>query len=131
MRNPVVKFSISLLLVLILTFGLHILILYYIELPLFENLIKASYLSNIAMAVGIYLFLYFFRKKFRNEIGFLFMGGSFLKFAVFFLFFYPVYNIDGEITRLEFATFFIPYVACLIMETIGVKSFLQDTSVSA
>ena len=126
MTHPLLKISLYLIGVTALVFATHLLVLNTLEKPLFDNLMTAAYVANVLMAGGIYALLYLFRKKFRNEIGYLFMGGSFLKFAVFFIFFYPVYKEDGDITRLEFATFFVPYVTCLIIETIGVKSFLQD-----
>jgi hypothetical protein len=51
-------------------------------------------------------------------LGFVFMMGSFVKFAFFFVFFYPTYHSDGIITRQEFLSFFVPYVICLIAETL-------------
>lgn len=126
MSNPLLRFSFYLLVGTALIMILHLLVLNAMEAPLFNNMITASYICNVLMAGGIYATLYFLRKKFRNQIGFLFMGGSFLKFAIFFIIFYPVYKEDGQISRMEFATFFVPYVACLIIETMGVKSFLQD-----
>lgn len=54
------------------------------------------------------------------------MAGSFLKFAVFFIWFYPVFKADGKIDSLEFATFFIPYVFCLLFETKKLSSVLNE-----
>ena len=44
------------------------------------------------------------------------MAGSGLKFLLFFLLFYPSYKADGNMSTLEFISFFIPYAICLILE---------------
>jgi len=53
------------------------------------------------------------------------MFGSFLKFAVFFIFFYPSYHSDGTISRLEFMAFFIPYIYALLIETLALIKLLN------
>ncbi len=53
------------------------------------------------------------------------MFGSFLKFAFFFIFFYPSYQADGDITRLEFMAFFIPYIFSLLIETMSLITLLN------
>ena len=56
------------------------------------------------------------------------MGGSFLKFAVFFVVFYPSYKADGDIQKVEFAAFFVPYVLALIVETYFASKMLNQMS---
>jgi len=80
---------------------------------------------NGGLALAIYFFLYRLRNKMSEQLGFLFMGGSFLKFLCFFVFFYPAYKMDGKVDSLEFASFFIPYAISLIFETLGVMKFLK------
>ncbi|MGB5499834.1 MAG: DUF6168 family protein [Maribacter sp.] len=80
---------------------------------------------NSILAATIFVVLYIFRGKLKNQIGFLFMGGSFLKFIFFFLLFYPAYKADGEMSRLEFAAFFIPYGISLIIETVFTAKMLK------
>ncbi len=126
MNSLVKRFIIELIVGISLSFILHISLLYLIELPLFENRIIASYTVNVLLAGIIFAALYLIKKKFKNQIGFLFMGGSFLKFLVFFVFFYPVFKQDGDITNLEFASFFVPYAVCLLLETLGVIRILKD-----
>jgi len=123
--NPFFKFSITLLVVLSLVFTIHIAFLNQFEKVLFENRILAAYLFNYFLAVLIYLMLYLLRNKMTAQLGFLYMGGSLVKFIFFFIFFYPFYKIDGKLDSLEFAAFFIPYVICLIFETLGVIKFLK------
>lgn len=100
-----------------LAFGVHVLVLHFMAEPLWANQIAKSYLVNAALAAVILAAIVKAPAKFKNSLGFMFMGGSFLKFVVFFLVFYPAYNADGEIDNFEFSTFFIPYALCLILET--------------
>jgi hypothetical protein len=108
-----------------LAFLLHITVLNAKGLPQFNNLIVLSYLVNSILAAIIFIALYIFRGKLKNQIGFLFMGGSFLKFIFFFLLFYPAYKMDGEMSRLEFAAFFIPYGISLVIETVFTAKMLK------
>ncbi|NQZ43214.1 MAG: hypothetical protein HRT65_02810 [Flavobacteriaceae bacterium] len=107
-------------------FAIHVLALRSLEHPMFDDLIVRSYGVNFMLAVVIYAALYRFRLKLKNQIGFLFMAGSFLKFALFFLIFYPVYKADGVMQRSEFAAFFIPYAVSLVLETYFTSKMLQD-----
>lgn len=120
------RFLLELILAITLVFGIHITVLHFASSPLFENLIVASYTVNGALAILIFVGLYLLKTKYKNQVGFLFMAGSFLKFIVFFLFFLPVFKEDGSTNKLEFASFFIPYIVCLIVETLGVMKMLRD-----
>jgi uncharacterized protein DUF6168 len=123
--SPVAKFLVLLVLFLGVVFFLHITVLNIKGLPQFENLIVGSYAINGILAAVIFIGLYIFRKKLKNQIGFLFMGGSFLKFIIFFIVFYPVYNADGEMGKFEFAAFFIPYSISLALEAIFTAKMLR------
>ena len=123
--NPFFKFSTALLLILSLVFAIHIAFLNQFEKLLFDNRILAAYLINYFLAVLIYLILYLLKNKMTAQIGFLYMGGSFVKFIFFFIFFYPFYKMDGKLDSLEFAAFFTPYVISLIFETLGVINILK------
>ncbi len=119
------KFSISLIIVLSLVFSIHIFVLDQLGLPLFDNRIIAAYVVNCSLALLIYLSLLLLKNKMSEQLGFLYMGGSFIKFLFFFVFFYPFYKLDGGLDSSEFAAFFIPYVISLIFETFGVIEFLK------
>jgi len=123
--SPIFKFIISITTSLFLVFLLHISILHFLNLPLFENKIVEAYLINLLMAIVIYYGLLLLKKKYSDQLGFLYMGGSFIKFIVFFLVFNPSYKLDGKIDFLEFAAFFTPYAVSLIFETLGVIKFLK------
>ncbi|MEX0362721.1 MAG: DUF6168 family protein [Allomuricauda sp.] len=124
--NLPTKFIALLLLLLLLSFGAHLGILSLRDLPLFDNLIMLSYVVNAILAAVIFLLLYKFREKLKNQIGFLFMGGSLLKFVFFFLLFYPTYKSDGDMSGLEFAAFFVPYAISLFLETFFTSKMLKN-----
>jgi len=125
MSAPLKRFIILLTSSVVLIFALHILYLQYNNLPLFDNKIILAYILNYMLALSIYIILYLFRIKLKNQLGFLFMAGSFLKFILFFLFFYASYKADGDISSLEFSSFFLPYVICLIIETTSLVNLLK------
>jgi hypothetical protein len=124
--NLILNFSFKLVLVLVLVFGIHLFILHSLNQPLFNNLITASYIVNAMMAIIIYGSLVLLRKKYLDVLGFIFMAGSFLKFGVYFIFFYPEFRADGEIIRLEATSFLIPYLACLVIETFYLVKLLNN-----
>ncbi|WP_190810461.1 DUF6168 family protein [Flagellimonas sp. S3867] len=120
------RFLALLSVLLLISFGLHILVLSNMELPILDNLIIRSYIVNGLLAAIIFTLLYKFRQKLKNQIGFLFMGGSLLKFLFFFLLFYPTYKSDGDMSGLEFGAFFIPYAVALFLETFFTSRMLKN-----
>jgi len=125
MHNALIRFSLTVTLILSITFAIHILVLNMKELPLFGNQIVLSYVINTILAIGIFALLFFLKEKYKSQLGFLFMAGSALKFAVFFIVFQPIYKLDGEVSTLEFSAFFVPYVLCLIFETYSLSKLLN------
>lgn len=125
-NNRFVAFSIKLVIVLSVVFGAHILILKYLELPLFDNKIVLSYMLNAVLAILIFGLLFKYKEKVKNNVGFLFLAGSFLKFIAFFILIYPSFKADGETSKLEFAAFFVPYLICLFVETTSLVSWLNS-----
>ena len=125
MSNPFLSFSIKAIALLAVTFLIHIAALSFFELPLFENRIVLSYIINLILIVSIFAVLFLLKEKYKEQLGFLFLAGSLLKFAVFFIVFYPFYKLDGNISKLEFASFFVPYGIGLILETISLSKWLN------
>ena len=120
-----VQFFTRITILLVLVFGIHVYILSYLGNDPYANKIILSYVVNFLLAAIIFLTLGFLRKKYNDQLGFLFMVGSFLKFAAFFIFFSPAFKADGVMSRLEFFSFFIPYLVCLFTETLSIKSLLE------
>ncbi|MEL0455245.1 hypothetical protein WJN01_03310 [Flavobacteriaceae bacterium SZ-1-7] len=125
MSNPFLSFTIKALFALAIAFGIHLAALHFFKLPLFENRIVLSYAVNLVLIVVIFGVLYLLKNKYKGQLGFLFLAGSVLKFAVFFVLFYPFYKLDGVITKLEFAAFFIPYAIGLVLESVSLSKWLN------
>ena len=126
LKHPLVLFSSRLILLGSLVFGLHLFLLQNAGLPLFENKILASYILNMLLTIGIVFLLFKLKEKYTNQIGFLFLGSSFVKFLTFFMVFHGAYKADGNIETLEFLAFFIPYSLCLILETTYLSKWLNE-----
>ena len=108
--NPIVQFILSVAFSLGAVFLIHLIILDNLGFPKFNDLIGLSYIVNGLLAIAIFVSIYIFRSKLKNQIGFLFMGGSFLTFLFFFILFYPAYKSDGE--PIGIRRFFCP-ICCL------------------
>lgn len=119
------KLYTQLFLLLVVVFLIHIGILNFLGLPLFENKIILSYVINFLLAAIIFTAIYRLKETQKDNLGFLFIGGSFIKFLVFFLLFYPFFKLDGNIDKLEFSSFFVPYIVCLVIETTSLSKFLN------
>ena len=124
--NSPLGFGLKLFVSLAIVFCAHISILYYLNFPLYENKIILSYVLNFILGITIYILLYKFRIKYLDILGFIFMAGSFLKFAIFFIFFNPIYKVDGVVTVLEATSFLIPYIVCLFFETFYLIKLLNN-----
>jgi hypothetical protein len=124
--KKVISFALQLFGVLLLLALLHVAFFYAraAELPL--DLIAIGYVVNFAMAVAIYYVMVLLAKKQNKNLGFIFLIGSTLKFAVYFLIFDPLFMQDGSQSKIEFFTFFIPYITCLIMETLVLVKLLKE-----
>ncbi|WP_445735883.1 DUF6168 family protein [Mariniflexile sp.] len=125
MSNPFLSFAIKAIVFLAIVFFVHIAVLSTLNLPLFENRILLSYTVNLILVILVFGVLYHLKEKYKSQLGFLFLFGSFLKFAVFFAVFYPFYKLDNTINRLEFASFFVPYVFGLALETFSLSKWLN------
>lgn len=125
MAFSIIKYVVLLFFGLLAGFGIHLFVLNNMELELFENKIILAYALNFIIAAIIVGGLYIVRLKQKDNLGLLFMFGSLLKFALFFIAFYPAYTSDGEMTRTEFFTFFIPYSISLILETLALVRLLE------
>jgi hypothetical protein len=77
-----------------------------------------AYLVNFCLASIIIFILGRLPERMEGNEGFVFMIGSAVKFTFFFIFFYPFFKEDGEIQKIEFASFFLPYAISLSIKTL-------------
>lgn len=125
MRN-LLSFLAILLLVLSVSFAVHLGVRWWAGQSLWEHLLLVSYALNYFLA-GIILFAVQLSLNKKSALsGFIFIGGSALKFIVFFIVFYPYYQQDGAMLTAEFLTFFIPYAVCLVLEVAFLSKQLNN-----
>ena len=120
------KFASLLFFTLLVIFGIHVISLFVLGFPIFDNMIIESYIVNFALAFGTYVGMFKLKETQPNNLGFIFMMGSLVKFGLFFLLFFPTYKSDGDMSSLEFSSFFIPYATCLIVETKTLSKLLNN-----
>lgn len=126
MKKNTFKFLMVLLLVIAVVFAVHLFILQNMGMRIFADRILLSYLLNYTLAGSILLFIQSKFNKKSSHTGFIFLGGSGLKFLVFFIVFYPFYREDGTMSTSEFAAFFVPYATCLILEVAFLSKQLNN-----
>ena len=78
-------------------------------------ILARCYVFNTVLAVLIYVVILRLKDRHSEKIGFVFLIGSGLKFLLFFLLLYPAFNADGELSSMEFASFFIPYTLTTVV----------------
>ena len=128
--RTILLYLIKLFFALIVVFAMHLVALHFLQKPLFENMIIASYVINFTLAALILIVIEKTMQKKSAQAGFIFMAGSGLKFLVFFIVFYPYYRADGKIETIEFTTFFIPYALCLITDVLYLSKQLNNQTSS-
>jgi hypothetical protein len=103
--------------ILLVIFIAHLSVLHLLNHDAFANSIINSYIVNFLLKIVIFTFIYNNREKKTERLGFFFLGGSMIKFTLFFIFLYPLFMQDDLVSRLEFLSFFIPYSVALSVET--------------
>ncbi len=105
---------------------LHYAVLYAREWAIVLPDMGLAYILNLLLAVGIYGAMLQFAKQQSSYLGFLFLVGSVLKFAAYFIILEPVFDRDGTLSKVEFFYFFVPYLSCLLAETFALLKLLRD-----
>ena len=104
----------------------HYAALYAWEWPAVVPDMVIAYLLNLALAVGIYMAMLQFAARKSSYLGFLFLFGSALKFAAYFIILEPIFKRDASLSKVEFFYFFVPYLICLVAETFALVKLLRD-----
>lgn len=86
-------------------------------------LIRFSYLFNFVFTYLLMLNIILFQNKLKDKLGFVYLGVSMLKFAIFF-FLLRIENI--EINKSDFLIFILPFVICLGIEIFYVVRILNS-----
>lgn len=126
MRQTILDFIFRIVFFTGVTFGFHLLVLNYFELPLFADRIILAYVVNLLLAILVFVVLFLLKDRFKNQLGFIFIAGSMLKFILFFVLFQPTYKADDVISTSEFFAFFTPYLLTLIVEIVSLSKWLKQ-----
>jgi hypothetical protein len=87
------------------------------------NIIKLSYIFNSAFTFVFTMLILLLSKKFKDQLGFIFMAGSLIKIGVFI----TISKLNNfEINKNVFLDFFIAYLICLIFEVYYISKFLNS-----
>ena len=116
MLKGLLPISINLLIIMGVTFIIHISISYNFQ-PNF--LLIQSYLINTFLVFISFCLLWILHKKINIIITYLLT--IIIKVSVYFIFFYPIFYQDTVLNKKEFMIFFIPYFAGLISEIFSFK----------
>ncbi len=119
MIKKILRFVVLLAVVLLVAFLLHS---YFYKT--YKTVLKASYLGNFLMTVFVFTLLNVASKRLFNQLGFLFLGGTFLKFILFFTVLKPYFN-TVENQNVAFVLFFIPYTIASVLEVIYLIKLLN------
>ena len=129
LQSTLMQFGGKLLIFLFPSYWLQLYIYSYFNIAVDSYTLKLSYFVNGLLAIFIFSVLMLLKKKYNDQLGFLYMLGSFIKFGAFFLVFYPIFKEDDVITKIEFVIFFIPYVISLLIETIDLIKVLNSNEI--
>lgn len=80
------------------------------------------------LAISTYSLLLVLHKKHKDKLGFIYIGGSILKFIIAYVILRPVFNDDAQISRPEFLSLFIPYLVALAFNTWAMQSLLKENN---
>lgn len=100
-----------------LFFGLHFLVLTFLNQPLEQALFFEIHLSVFLVTFLLLLGLLKAFRRHSHTVAWLYLLGSGLKFGAFMLFLWPLFHADGEVSILEKTSFLIPYCCSLFLET--------------
>ena len=124
MTKPLCKLGGGLLIALSLTFVIHTTLMPDALWGQIQ-IMWLCYGLNFGLAVLIFWAVLATHKKNAMLVGVVFMGGSMLKFGLFFLLIYPDFKADGLVGRDELSLFFVPYLISLFSMTYAASRVLQ------
>ena len=125
MLRQLFKFSLTLLLCAAVSYLLH----FYLFTSFFpegsEEFINFSYKFNFGITFLFTSTIILASQLLKDQLGFIFLGSSFVKIAIFLLL---VKTSDFEIDKADFLHFFVPYFLCMVLEIIQVSRLLKDAN---
>ncbi|MDH7446400.1 DUF6168 family protein [Aquimarina sp. 2201CG14-23] len=124
MGKSLFRFSVIFLLVLLLCYFLHTWTIQFFSFSSNSSILNLSYVFNAVYTILLIIAILILRRKFKDQIGFIFLAGSFIKLGVF----VGITKLNGiEMDKSVFLDFFIPYVISLILEVYYISKILNSS----
>ena len=113
-------------------FGIHVGILALMGKDLWANEIIAAYIVNTVLAVVFYITTSLLIKKIGPSSVYIFFAAGVVKAGIYLLIFKPIYMVDdGEATKAEFLTYFVPFGLSLIFEVMLLIRQINDPNANS
>lgn len=128
MFRHLIKFTGLLLFVAGASYMLHVFIYRSMEPDPDFSLINFAYKFNFGITFIFTTTIIMASKQLKEQLGFIFMAGSFVKLGVFM---YLLKTGDFETGKEVFFHFFIPYALCVVLEILYVIRILNGTDFGA
>ncbi|WP_299434079.1 DUF6168 family protein [uncultured Aquimarina sp.] len=124
MSKNLLRFFVIFLIFLTGSYFVHTWLARFFSLNSDAFILKVSYIFNSIYAVCLIITIFMLRKKFKDQIGFIFLAGSFVKLGVF----VAITKLSSiEVDKSVFLDFFTPYVISLVLEVYYVSKILNES----
>jgi len=125
LKKKALTFLLCLFVVIGITGAIHYYFLNEYLVEGFQELFKFSYKFNIGITLLFTLTIILLSNKLKDQLGFLFMAGGFLKITIFLIW---SKLTSQELDKTTLLVFFIPYLVCLVVEIYFVSSILNSAN---
>ncbi|WP_366141994.1 DUF6168 family protein [uncultured Aquimarina sp.] len=123
MIKNLLRFLVLFLIILSGTYFIHNWVINYFSFHSNSTIVNLSYIFNALYTVLLIIVILILSKRFKDQIGFIFLAGSFIKLGVF----VAITKLSSiDIDRSVFLDFFMPYVISLILEVYYVSKILNS-----
>ena len=108
--------------ILTISYFAHTYIISYFSINSNRSLLELSYFFNGSYTIVLTFAIILLSKKLKDQLGFVFIAGSFMKIGVFLAI---RFLNDLEVDKNVFLDFFIPYSISLILEVYYISKILN------
>ncbi len=123
MGKGLFRFLVLFFIILISTYAIHIGIINFFSLNRNMEMINLSYFFNAVFTMLLTSGIILGSKKFKDQLGFIFMWGSLVKLGVFL----AIIKLSNfEMNKNVFLDFFVAYLICLFLEVYYVSRILNS-----
>ncbi len=127
MLQQLFKFTIVLLAVAGISYGLHIYLYTYLYPEKSLDMVNFAYKFNVGITMLFTSTIILASERLKEVLGFIYLAGGFIKLAIFI---YLIKTLGFEINKSVFLHFFFPYVLCVVVEIIFVIKILNNANFS-